>query len=52
MQLPSLMHDLLAATDNLLSAIQLTGIAPSDTAAKEVWNNLLTRTRDAVEAFK
>jgi hypothetical protein len=44
--------DLLAATNNLLSAIQLTGLAPSDAAANEVWNNLLARTRDAVAAFK
>jgi hypothetical protein len=28
------------------------GLTPNDTAAKEVWNNLLARTRDAVAAFK
>jgi hypothetical protein len=44
--------DLLAATSNLLAAIQLTGLAPNDDAAKEVWNNLLARTTDAVAAFK
>ncbi|MGD0774866.1 MAG: hypothetical protein ABSC05_18795 [Candidatus Solibacter sp.] len=44
--------DLLVAANNLLSAIQLMGLTPNDTAAKEVWNNLLARTRDAVAAFK
>jgi hypothetical protein len=44
--------DLLAATTNLMAAIQLTDLAPTDAAAKEVWNSLVARTRDAVAAFK
>jgi hypothetical protein len=44
--------DLLVATNNLLAAIQLMGLAPTDSAANEVWNNLLARARDAVTAFK
>ena len=44
--------DLLAATKNLLAAIQLTSVSPSDAAAKHVWDDLLASTKDAVAAFK
>jgi len=44
--------DLLVATNNLLAAIQLMGLAPTDSAAHGVWNGLLARTRNAVNAFK
>ena len=44
--------DLLAATKNLLAAIQLTGVAPADAIAKKAWDDLLARTTDAVAAFR
>jgi len=48
---PELMTSLVA-TNHLLAAIQLMGLAPTDSAAHGVWIGLLARARNAVNAFK
>jgi len=44
--------ELLKATDDLLAAIQLTGLAPSDPATLAVWNEFVARATRAVQVFK
>jgi hypothetical protein len=44
--------ELLLATQDLLSAIQLTGITPTDPAASEIWQRLVARATKAVAAMK
>ena len=44
--------ELLLATHYLLGAIQLTGLTPTDPAAREAWDRLVARTTRAVAAIK
>jgi hypothetical protein len=43
---------LLEATQNLLAAIDLSGVAPADPAAREVWEPLVQTARDALAALR
>ncbi|HWR52215.1 MAG TPA: hypothetical protein VN428_13980 [Bryobacteraceae bacterium] len=42
---------LLEATQDLLAAIDLSGVAPADPAAGEAWQTLVQKARDATRAF-